>query len=677
MTIMYESISVTNLLGTFFRPFNTEEQVERIVTSERHREDPGYAYYGKSREEILQAWADTNILGSKLHHDIDLALSGEAVPVDVEAESFSQFEQFLVEHPSWKPYKTETALTSHVYKINGVADAIFEDTETDNLILVDWKRAVLTGPTLDYGERCLAPLDDCPSTNFCKYTLQLNLYKYMLEENGISVSDMYLVGFHPDNKNKKYVSYKIPERKGIVYRILGIREAQLTVAMNEELSKNEEETKFGRSPSIMSENTVKLSPKQRDAYEMMSSGRSIFLTGRGGCGKSTLIKLYYNQYQNTRQVGLTSTTGTSALLIGGVTLYSFLGIGLGTGSVEQLYQEIMFKRPHKIKQRWRELQTLIIDEVSMLTPELFDKLEVLARSIRNSKLPFGGIQIILTGDFYQLPCIGSENLCFDAKAWDTCIEEVVELGHSFRQSDPEFEKCLDEVRIGELSEKSKALLLSRVNADLTNADGIKPTRVYSLNRDVNFENEEQLNKLVRANPELEFYEYKLEYKVLKPNVRNADDKVKKSCFAPEVLQICVGAQVMLIYNLDLECKLANGSRGIVTDFDEAGFPVVKFVTGESRVIGYQEWSIEEEGEKLISVVQVPLKVAYAGTIHKLQGASLDLVDIDCGHIFEYHQIYVGLSRARTLEGLSLRNFNPDKIQAHPAVKEFYAKCLKK
>lgn len=671
---MYEYTSVTGFISSFFPPFDKDAEVDRILSSDKHENDPAYPYYMKTRKEILDMWENANFLGREMHKDIEETLDKGVIESPRQPEVYAQFLKFLKDHPSLKVVRTELAVSSDEYKLSGVADALFKDESTGEYVLVDWKRKVLQNSSIDYGKRAKYPIEDCPATSYCTYLLQINLYKYLLEndaESPITISRMYLVGFHPDNKDGQYVLQVIPVRQGILYKLLSERMKQVK-GDKDKIAQHEIE-KMGEVKAKKASTMSMLSAEQKKAYEMMVEGKSMFLTGRGGCGKSTLIKLFYAEHKHTRSIGLTSTTGTSALLIGGVTLFSFLGIGLGTGSMEQLFQEIMYKRPHRIRQRWRELDTLIIDEVSMLTPELFDKLELLARSIRKSSKPFGGIQIILTGDFYQLPCIGSENLCFNAKSWDSVIQNVVQLGHSFRQTDPEFEKCLDEVRIGELSDKSKEILLSRVNADLANEDGIRPTRVYSLNRDVNAENEDQLNALVRINPELEFFEYKLEYTVLKPNVRNPEEKVKRSCFAPEVLQICEGAQVMLIYNLDLEAKLANGSRGIVTGFDDTGFPIVKFVTGESRVIVYQEWYVEEDGEKLIKIIQLPLKVAYAGTVHKLQGASLDLVDVDCGHIFEYGMVYVALSRARTLQGLCIRNFDPEKVMAHPAVKEFYKK----
>ena len=161
-----------------------------------------------------------------------------------------------------------------------------------------------------------------------------------------------------------------------------------------------------------------------------------------------------------------------------------------------------------------------------------------------------------------------------------------------------------------------------------------------------------------------------------PTVRNKMEvleKHKKNCMALETLQLCVGAQVMLLHNLDLPAKLANGSRGVVTNFVD-DMPVVKFLNGEERTIDYFVWEVEENDKKLLSARQIPLKVAYAMSIHKAQGVSLDYATVDLEEVFEYGQAYVALSRVRTLEGLNIIGLDFKKIKAHPQAKEFYAKC---
>jgi ATP-dependent DNA helicase PIF1 len=206
------------------------------------------------------------------------------------------------------------------------------------------------------------------------------------------------------------------------------------------------------------------------------------------------------------------------------------------------------------------------------------------------------------------------------------------------------------------------MLKSRVGIQLTNSFGVIPTRLYPLNKDVDNINDKELDNLAKVDSI--FYQYDIEFKVY--SSKNADiiiDKYRKHTIAPETLQLVIGAQVMLIHNLDIDSKLVNGSRGIITGFSN-NIPIVKFITGEERVIDYHTWDIEECDVKILSITQIPLKLAWATSIHKSQGCSLDYVEIDLENIFEYGQSYCGLSRVKTLEGLSIISLDLDKIKAH-------------
>jgi ATP-dependent DNA helicase PIF1 len=355
-------------------------------------------------------------------------------------------------------------------------------------------------------------------------------------------------------------------------------------------------------------------------------------------------------------------------LIGGTTLHSYLGIGLGTGDVEFLYMKIK-NRPIILK-RWLDLDILIIDEISMLSPDLFDKLEALARVIRKNDLPFGDIQLILTGDFLQLPCINSKKFCFEAKSWEKCITKVAYLTENFRQGDEDFQKCLSEVRIGQLSPESINLLKSRKGVKLSNELGILPTKIYALNRDVDEENNNEIQKLFSKDSNLEFFEYNMEYKILKKGLKDPEEVARKGCNAPATLELCKGAQVMLLYNIDLEAKLANGSRGVVVDFVD-DLPVVRFLTGEERIIDYHTWKIQEQGVDVLHLEQIPLKIAFAISIHKGQGITVDYAEIDMEGIFEDGMAYVALSRVTSLNGLSIKNFRLGNIFANEKAVQFY------
>lgn len=413
--------------------------------------------------------------------------------------------------------------------------------------------------------------------------------------------------------------------------------------------------------------------KQQVCLESMLAGENVFITGAGGVGKSYIIEKFISIKKSSRYIGVTSMTGISALLIHGATLHSFLGIGLGNGSVEAIQYKI--QNNGFLRQRWTTLNTLIIDEISMMSHVLFDKLDSVARLIRGTMRPFGGIQLILSGDFCQLPCIGVENkLCIDAESWNKCIRKnnIVYLTHIIRQSDTIFQEFLNTVRMGIVNEFVVEILESRKNAVLSNEYGIIPTFIYTRRYNVAAHNNRELDIL--AEKGLEFFEYNMEINI-EPHVKAKDyiiEKINNSTTAEKTLQLCVGAQVMLIKNL-FDGRMANGSRGIVTGFmDVSCIPIVKFLNGEEIAINYTQWAYEENNRHLAMITQIPLKVAYAITVHAAQGSTLDYVSMDLSNVFEYGQAYVALSRVKNIEGLSIIDYNVTKIKALPAAVEFYS-----
>ena len=419
---------------------------------------------------------------------------------------------------------------------------------------------------------------------------------------------------------------------------------------------------------------LKLTQKQKEVYNYMCSGESIFITGLAGSGKTFTTKLFIKNYSPLRVMAITSTTGTSALLINGTTIHSYLGIGYGKCSEEVLTNKIL--NSSWLKKRWIMLETLVIDEISMMDPKLFDKLESIARTIRRNDKPFGGIQLILSGDFLQLPCVGTDKFCFEAQSWSKCVKYTIYFDEVIRQSNVSFQSILNNVRVGEITEEVRKVLDSRIGVRLTNDFGIKPTRLYSLNCDVDRINDIELDNLAGDN--IQFYEYEMDI-VVYPNVNNKAsviEKFKKNCTAPEKLQICIGTQVMLLKNLDLPKGLANGSRGVVIEFINEK-PVVKFLNGEERFIDWEVWEIEENDKKILSAKQIPLRVAYAISIHKVQGSSIDYAEIDLSTIFEYGQAYVALSRVKTLEGLSIICIDYNHIKAQPKAVAFYQELKSK
>jgi ATP-dependent DNA helicase PIF1 len=429
-----------------------------------------------------------------------------------------------------------------------------------------------------------------------------------------------------------------------------------------------------------SKNNIKFNKNQKLALEAMIAGKNIFLTGPSGTGKSFLINYFKDLVKNSKNIAITSTTGISALLIGGTTLHSFLGIGLGNSTIEEMIKNVENKS--YLKKKLLLLDILVIDEVSMLSPELLTKIEKMLSITRSGKKlsyinnsskkepPFGGVQIIATGDLLQLPVVNSEDFCFQCDAWKDTIEEVIELKDIIRQNDTEFQEVLNDIRFGIVSDKVKKLLDDRKNVVLDCKSGIKPTRIHTTNMAVNSINEKELDKLDKN--DIQFYQYdiQIEFTNFKNNKIDAVEKIKKNCIAPVELSLCVGAQVMLLCNLDLEEGLANGSRGIIVDFVN-DLPEVKFLNGNTRIIGYNTWNIEE-GNKIISTItQIPLKLAWAVTVHKSQGCTLDYAEVDLSNVFAYGQIYVALSRVKNKEGLKIIDIDYNCIKAHPRAVEFY------
>lgn len=407
-----------------------------------------------------------------------------------------------------------------------------------------------------------------------------------------------------------------------------------------------------------------LNEKQYNAYKIMENGENIFLSGPGGVGKSHIIKLFNNIYSRKKKIAICSSTGISALLIGGTTLHSYLGLGLGDLPVDKLLYKIMMKK--MICDRWKKLDVLIIDEVSMITPELFDKIEECFRIIRKNDEPFGGVQIILSGDFLQLPCVKNDSFVFESNSWKHITNNIF-LDEIVRQKDTDFQIMLNEIRIGKISAKTKDMLLSRLVKFRNEFHNIKPTILFSTNKDVDSYNKKKIEELNSS----ETFQYESQVKMVKKILEDDVAKYKRGIGISDNLELCRGAQVMLIYNIDITNGLVNGSRGVVKDFNEDSLPIVKFKNGVEIEINFQDFEINENGNNILTITQIPLKIAYALTIHKCQGAELDLVVMNLGDVFEYGQAYVALSRIRDLNSLYLTEIDFDKIVANPKALKFY------
>jgi ATP-dependent DNA helicase PIF1 len=420
---------------------------------------------------------------------------------------------------------------------------------------------------------------------------------------------------------------------------------------------------------------------QERAIKAIKNGNNVMITGPGGTGKTTVIN-HFKDIFNDLVLGITAMTGSAAVIIGGTTLHSYLGIGLGTDSVDNLVRKI--KKNTKLKKRWIRTDILVVDEISMLSADLFDKLNSVAKNVRKPQEPFGGMQLVFGGDFLQLPCINGE-FCFESKAWVECMFEIFHFTEIMRQTDIRFQSCLNRARLGRMTDDDFDYITQNTPTTerIKNME-IKPTRILCENVDVDKINTNKLNKLHDEN----IYEYK--YKVEHTDHYDPQEHdfmfkdITKLCNTKPKLHLSKGAQVMLIVNIDVKKGLVNGSRGVITNFHEyvtissngqekiKYIPIVKFHDTEI-IIKQHSYEIRDRNNIIAHIIQIPLKLAYAVTVHKSQGMTLDSAIIDLKGVFEYGQAYVAISRVRDVNNLFIKNVTKSTFKAHPKALEFYAK----
>eukprot|EP00250_Pteridium_aquilinum_P026363 c32898_g1_i1 orf=285-1964(-) len=455
-------------------------------------------------------------------------------------------------------------------------------------------------------------------------------------------------------------------------------------------SDTESESQKACMPSAKS--FLKFSKQQIEVLIAVAQGKSVFITGSAGTGKSYILGFivrFLRDHWGPECVYVTASTGLAACAVGGTTLHSFAGIGLGTDDGETMAAKAFGKQ--ECRDRWRHAKVLIIDEISMIDGDLFDKLDYVARAVRNGLKNdngrcFGGIQLIVTGDFFQLPPVKPGNprkyFAFEADCWDKCFDLQIELKHAFRQSDERLVGMLNEIRKGCHTAQTLEALKScfRVLAD--DASGISATRLYPLKVNVREENMKELRALAN-----QVFKFSAHDSAASPIYRAMLDSLR----AEKELELCVGAQVMLIKNFDTEVGFVNGAKGVVVGFDSLPFkegdlkkeearlisptmkwPVVRFACNRvERIIGPEKQTLECGGMEVAKRVQVPLILAWALSVHKCQGMTLERVETDLSKAFDYGMVYVALSRVKNLEGLQLLGFDPTRIKVHPNVVSFY------
>ena len=418
----------------------------------------------------------------------------------------------------------------------------------------------------------------------------------------------------------------------------------------------------------------KIHSEKKQVIDAIRAGHNVFVTGNAGTGKSYLLRLIKKKFAN-RGLHLTASTGIAAVNIGGVTLHSWAGIGTGNASLHEILRYIGSAKCTKLRRKLRTAKLLAIDEISMISINVLDLLNDLLKTLRANQKPFGGLQVIFIGDFLQLPPINNINFerkfCFESKAWKEANLKTFILNKIFRQSDERLVKLLHNLRIGNITASDLEILMSRM---ISSRDSLSsPTIIATHNKQVEEINIMHLDKIpmksILFHMEGEGEKKKLEF-------------LKKNCLAPQTLELKIGAQVMMLKNTLQKLGIINGSIGIIKAFSPKGLPIVEFNNGQIHTIEKEEWSIEEFDQlkqklvKRAKILQVPLMLAWAITVHKSQGMTLDSIECDLGNAFEEGQIYVALSRVKDLNSLYIKSFRPELIKTNNKVINFYKNAEK-
>lgn len=401
---------------------------------------------------------------------------------------------------------------------------------------------------------------------------------------------------------------------------------------------------------------------QHEALTIMKTGANVFLTGEPGAGKTHTVNAYVSYLrEHGVEPAITASTGIAATHIHGQTIHSWSGIGIKR--VLTRYDLDHITTTEYLVKRIQKTKVLILDELSMIDATTLDMVDLVCREVKQCPDPFGGMQVILVGDFFQLPPItrfGEEaRFAFEALVWKNMAPVVCYLTEQHRQSDRHFLSLLSAIRKNTYDQDHHDHLEKRL---INHADAVAHTstvtRLFSHNTDVDDINMRELTKLSGI---------PTRYSMTSKGKDSLVANLQKGCLSPEVLELKQGAIVMCTKN-NTQKGYVNGTLGTVVKF-EAGtkYPVIETKTGERIVVEPMDWVVEENGKQKASITQIPLRLAWAITIHKSQGMSMDAAVMDLREVFEYGQGYVALSRVRTLDGLHLLGWNERTFQVHPHI----------
>ena len=399
--------------------------------------------------------------------------------------------------------------------------------------------------------------------------------------------------------------------------------------------------------------------KQVNALELLKLGKNVFLTGPAGSGKTYLLNQYI-RYLRSHGVGIavTASTGIAATHLHGRTIHSWSGLGVRDALSPTDLRAM--QRDKRLRKNYKQSKVLVIDEVSMLHPYQLDLVDSIARHMLDPLQPFGGLQVILSGDFFQLPPVapgnGARQFAYEADAWTTGGFVSCYLSENHRQGDDPLITVLNEIRAGIAGEQTRVPLRTRYKQE---PDGsVRPAQLYARNINVDSINRHELAILDGK---------ERVYRMESTGFRALVDSMKRSCPAPEELRLKTGARVMFVKN-DSDGAYVNGTLGIVEGFDnDDGLPEIRTFDGQLIVASPEPWSYEENGVVTAKITQVPLKLAWAITVHKSQGMTLDAAEIDLSDAFEPGMGYVALSRVRSLDGLKLLGLNAMALSVHPRI----------
>ncbi len=400
---------------------------------------------------------------------------------------------------------------------------------------------------------------------------------------------------------------------------------------------------------------------QNEALEILKLGHNVFLTGAAGSGKTFLLNRYISYLQeHSIDVGITASTGIAATHMNGMTIHAWSGIGI-KDHLPPSEIEAMIEKPY-LKRRFMHARVLIIDEISMLHGYRLDMIDHICKAFKQSLQPFGGLQVVMCGDFFQLPPVsrngGDDKFVYTSRAWQEMGLKICYLDEQYRQSDQAFLEVLNDIRSSRISEQTVERLRERQEA--TVEDFITPTKLFTHNRDVDTINAAML-KEIDDKPRTFYMSAEGNEKLV--------DMSKNGCLAPEELNLKIGAVVMFVKN-NYQKGFVNGTMGEVVDFSEGGYPIVRTYGGQNIEATPEHWMIEEHGQLQADISQVPLRLAWAITVHKSQGMSLDAAELDLRNCFVPGMGYVALSRVRSLNGIRLLGLNKMALQINPDVLKF-------